>query len=55
MDNKTKPSKVYIVANMNYYKIGMKKIYTTKEEVANNYQWGEESTITKVFHIAKTY
>jgi hypothetical protein len=28
--------------------------YTKKEEVENNSQWGEESTIIKVLHIART-
>ncbi len=53
MHNKTKPLKVYTIANMNNAR--NENNYTTKEEVENNSQWGEESTITEVFHIAKTY
>jgi hypothetical protein len=38
MDNKTKPSKVYIAANVS--NVGNEKYYTTKKEVENNLQWG---------------
>jgi len=53
MHNKTKPLKVYTIANMNNAR--SENNYTTKEEVENNFQWGEEFTITEVFHITKTY
>jgi hypothetical protein len=51
MDNKTKPLKVYTITNMNNAR--NENDYTTKEEVENNSQWGEESIITKVFHIVE--
>ncbi len=53
MGNKTKPSKVYTTMNVN--NVGNEEDYTTKQQVENNPQWGEESIIVELFHIAKTY
>jgi len=39
MDNKTRPSKIYIVANVS--NVGNEKDYKTKKEVENNLQWGK--------------
>jgi len=39
MDNKTRPSKVYIVANVS--NVGNEEDYKTKKEVENNLQWGK--------------
>jgi hypothetical protein len=48
MDNKIRPSKIYIVANMN--NVRNEKNYTTKEEAENNPQWGENFVVTKFLH-----
>jgi hypothetical protein len=39
MDNKTRPSKVYIVANVS--NVRNEEDYKTKKEVENNLQWGK--------------
>jgi hypothetical protein len=45
MDNKTRPSEVYIELNLNNAR--SEKEYTTKNEAKNNPQWGEESVTTE--------
>jgi len=40
MDNKTKPSEVYIVINFN--NVGSEKEYIVDNEVENDPQWGKE-------------
>jgi len=50
MDNKTRTSKVYIAVNIN--NAWNKEEYTTNIEVENNPQWGEESNVAKLFHVA---
>jgi hypothetical protein len=52
MGNKIKPSKVYTTTNVS--NVGNEKDYTTKQQVENNPQWGEESIIAQLFHIIKT-
>jgi hypothetical protein len=49
MDNKTSPSKVYIIVNLNY--VGNEDEYTIENEVENNPQWGKEFAIAKFLHI----
>jgi hypothetical protein len=39
MDNKIRPSRVYIVANVS--NVRNEEDYTTKKEVENNLQWGK--------------
>jgi hypothetical protein len=39
MDNKTRPSKVYIATNVS--NVGNDQDYTPKKEVENNLQWGK--------------
>jgi len=41
IDNKTRPSEVYIAINFN--NVGSEKEYTIENEVENNPQWGKES------------
>jgi hypothetical protein len=53
MDNKTRPSKVYIELNLN--NVRNEEEYTTENEAENNPQWGEESIITKLLHIVETH
>jgi len=43
MDNTTRTSKVYIVVNLNNAR--SEEEYTTKNEVENNPQWGEEYNV----------
>ncbi len=50
MDNKTKPWKVYTIANLN--NSTSETNYTTKKEVEINPQWGENA---KLFHVIETY
>jgi hypothetical protein len=52
MDNKTKPSEVYIVVNFNNAR--NEKEYIIKNEVKNNLQWGEESTTIEFLHMVET-
>jgi hypothetical protein len=53
MDIKTRPLEVYtIVANINNVK--NEEDCTTKEEVENNQQWGEDFVVAKLFHIGST-
>jgi hypothetical protein len=51
MDNKTRPSKVYTIVNLN--NVGNEEEYTIGNEVENNLQWGKESTNTELLHITK--
>jgi hypothetical protein len=52
MDNKTSPSEIYIVVNLNNSR--SEEEYIIKNETKNNLQWGEESNVTKLLHITKT-
>jgi len=52
MDSKTRPSKVYTIA-ININNARSEKDYTTEEEIENNQHWGEDSTITELFHIGE--
>jgi hypothetical protein len=48
MDNKIRPSKVYIVMNLNNAR--NEEEYTIENEAENNPQWGEESIVAQNFH-----
>ncbi len=50
-NGQTTPLGVYIATNMRNARI--EKDYSTKEEVENNPQWREESTIKELLHIFK--
>ncbi len=48
MENKTRPSKVYIAANVS--NVRNEKNYTTKKEIENNLQW-EKNLLLQNFSI----
>jgi len=52
MDNKIKPSQVYIVVNLN--NAWNQEEYTTTNEAENNPQWGEKFVAIELLHIVKT-
>jgi hypothetical protein len=53
MDNKTRPLKVYTIANMSNAR--NEEDYILKEKAENDPQWEEESIIVELLHIFKTY
>jgi len=53
MDNKTRPSKVYIVVNLNNAR--SEKEYTIENEVKNNPYWGNKYVVAEFLHMIETY
>jgi hypothetical protein len=52
IDNKIRPSKVYIATNLNNGR--NEKDYIIEDEVKNNPQWGEGFVIIKLMHAIET-